>query len=548
MDKINFDNKKDTETLLEQYRMEPEPKIFEPITFIIIIITCILGAVIGMELIINLGISANTSIIGALIAVLISMVPLKIFQSLKNVHRQNLIQTSISAATFTAGNVFMVSLGAIWIYGDMSLMNPMIIGCAIGLLIDIYIMYRLFDTPVFPAKEAWPAGVATAETIISVVHGGKRALLLVGTSIVGAVGQFLGIPMDIVGVCWIGNVWALTMFGICLIISGNSTSFFGFAIGDLYIPHGIMIGAGLIALIQLAKMLIKKKDKTETITSSNDIPTKSSNYSMKSIGIGSILYIALSTVVALFAGIYSQMSMPMFLIWILYTSITSIISELLVGTAAMHAGWFPAMAIALMFLIVGMIFRFPPEALLILVGFKSATGPAFADMGYDLKTGWILRGSGKDPSYELRGQKQQYMAETVGALVGSLIAILSFKRYFMNGQFPPFSSVFNATISAGASPEILKNLVIFGVIGAIIQAIGGTKRQAGIMFATGLLIGNTIGGIAALIAIAIRVIIEKRYGEKANSVIAVSAAGFIVGSSVFSFANGIVGTIKKKGA
>ena len=47
----------------------------------------------------------------------------------------------------------------------------------------------------------------------------------------------------------------------------------------------------------------------------------------------------------------------------------------------MHAGWFPAFATALIFLIVGMLLGFPDLPLAILVGFTAATGPAFADMG-----------------------------------------------------------------------------------------------------------------------------------------------------------------------
>lgn len=537
-----------TEEILDTYKREAEPRVFELNVLIVVLITGILGSIIGMELIVNLGISANTSIIGALIAVLLGMIPIQVCKKYKNVFRQNLIQTSISAATFTAGNVFMLSLGTIWVYGEMSLIKPMIIGCVLGILIDILIMYKLFDTPVLPANGTWPAGVATAETIISVVQGGKRALLLIGTSAIGAIGQSFGIPMDIFGVCWIGNIWALLMFGLGLIISGYSTKLFGVAIGDIYIPHGIMIGAGIVALIQLAILLLKKKDNTESENTikENKGPVKSSNSVIRFWGIGSVLFSLTAVFIAILAGIYTKMSMPLFIEWILFTGLTSIIAEILIGTAAMHAGWFPAMATSLIFLVLGMFLKFPPTALLLLVGFKISTGPAFADMGYDLKTGWILRGHGTDPIYEANGQKQQYIAETLGAIIGSVVAILSYKRYFLNGQFPPVANVFAATIKAGTSPEILKNLLIFAIVGGVIQAIGGTKRQIGVLFATGLLIANPIGGFTALISLAVRVILEKKYGSKIDNVVAISAAGFIVGSSVFSFANGVVKTIKKK--
>lgn len=541
----------DTQEFLFEARQVAHPKTKELGTIIVMLITGVLGAIIGMELIVNLGISANTSIIGALVAVMIGLIPVKAFHSFKNIHRQNLVETSISAATFTAGNVFMLALGTIWALGDKTLMLPMIVGCCVGVLIDITVMYWLFDTPAFPASGTWPAGVATAETIISVAQGGKRAFLLVGASIVGAVGQYFGIPMDIFGVCWIGNLWALTMFGIGLLISGYSVNLFGFSIGALYIPHGIMIGAGIVALIQLIFILLKKKSVKVTLaapTSQTEVsqPTKDGAFAVKSLKKGSILFLLGAILMAIVSGLYTQMSIPMFILWILFTGLTSIVAELLIGTAAMHAGWFPAMATSLIFLVLGMLLRFPPTALTLLVGYKICTGPAFADMGYDLKTGFMLRGKGVDVSYELEGRRQQFYAETFGVIIGIVVAILSYQRYFSQYLLPPVARVFAATIEAGTSPEILRNLILFAIVGGIIQAIGGTKRQIGVLFATGLLIGSPLGGIAALVSIVIRVILEKKYGEKIQNTLAISAAGFIVGSSVFSFANGTINTIKSK--
>ena len=73
----------------------------------------------------------------------------------------------------------------------------------------------------------------------------------------------------------------------------------------------------------------------------------------------------------------------------------------------MHSGWFPAFAVALITLVIGMLIGFPPVALALLVGFSAATGPAFADMGYDLKAGYMLRGYGSDPAFEREGRRQQ---------------------------------------------------------------------------------------------------------------------------------------------
>ena len=86
----------------------------------------------------------------------------------------------------------------------------------------------------------------------------------------------------------------------------------------------------------------------------------------------------------------------------------ALVSELIVGVSAMHSGWFPGFATALLFLIIGMMLGFPTLPLAILAGFTASTGPAFSDMGNDLKAGWLLRGKGVDPELEKAGRKRQY--------------------------------------------------------------------------------------------------------------------------------------------
>jgi hypothetical protein len=89
------------------------------------------------------------------------------------------------------------------------------------------------------------------------------------------------------------------------------------------------------------------------------------------------------------------------------------------GVHTHHAGWFPAFAVALITLIIGILLSFPPIALGLLVGFSVSTGPVFADMGYDLRAGYLLRGEGANPVFELAGRRQQLYA----AMLAFLIAI-----------------------------------------------------------------------------------------------------------------------------
>lgn len=544
---ITISGPNDTNSIVEKFLKLPHPRTLEPGTVIMIIATSAIGSIIGLELIVRLGITANTSIIGALIAVLFGLIPSSAFVGFKNIHRQNLIQTAISAATFGAGNVLLLAMGTIWILGEKDAVVPMFIGAAIGMLIDIIMLYWLFDTPAFPASAAWPPGIATSETILAAAEGGKRALILLVGGVIGAIGQYFKIPMDVVGVSWIGNIWALLMFGIGLILRGYSPILFGVDINSLYIPHGIMIGAGIVALVQIT-MIVRGKQltKTENEESTQVQSTRTTDDIKKALKNGFVLYTAAGLLISLISGIYSEMSLPMLICWIIFAAIAAEISELMVGISAMHAGWFPGFATALIFLVLGILMGFPPLALGILVGYTASTGPAFADAGYDLKTGWLLRGKGKDKDYEIFGRRQQFIADLLGEAVALVVVAVSYSKYFSQELFPPVDKVFAAAIQAGAQPWIWKYLLLWGVVGAIIQFIGGAEKQLGILFATGLLILNPKAGFAVIIAIIIRVILERTYGKKIQTPMYISAAGFIAGSTLYSFFTSTMGLFMKK--
>src|SRR5205823_3777616 len=161
--------------------------------------------------------------------------------------------------------------------------------------------------------------------------GGRRAALLGLGLLIGIAGSWLKIPMSAFGVAFIGNVWALTMFGIGLLIRGYAMPVAGIDIAKLYVPHGAMVGAGLVALITL---------------------------------------------------------------------------------------------------IIGILLGFPPVALALLVGFSASTGPAFADMGYDLRAGYLLRGEGINPAFELAGRKQQLYAAMLAFLIAIPTVYFAYPGYF----------------------------------------------------------------------------------------------------------------------
>ena len=507
------------------------PSLFEPKTVVLSVLLGILGIIIGLELLTRVGITANTSIIAAIIAIAISRIPLTFFSTFRSLPRQNLVQTVISGATFGGANAIFLPMGILWLFGKTELVPAMMCGAILGLIIDSTILYKVFDSRLYPASGIWPSGIATAECILAGDKGGRRAKLLGIGGFFGAAGKFMGLPMDIFGVCWIGNIWALTMLGIGLLVRGYSPLILGVDINKIYIPHGVMIGAGLIAVVQIIHMIVRsEKSKNEAIKY-----TTTRKQFGRTIGIGFIAYLGAAVILATLAGVYTRMSFPMLIGFIFFAAVAALVSELIVGISAMHAGWFPSFATSLIFLIVGMLIGFSDIALALLVGFTSSTGPAFADMAYDLKTGWILRGKGKYPEFEKEGRKQQYFAELLGFAIAAILIAFFYKDYFTKDLFPPVDRVYVSTIRAGVNLDVAKYLLMWSIPGAVIQLIGGADRQIGILFATGMLIYNPIAGWTALAALTIRLILVNRYGKSIKSPMYVLAGGFIAGSALCSF-------------
>lgn len=544
-------------------RASEHPKAYAPHILILNIVMSVLGAIIGLELIVRTGVAPNTSIVGALFAIIISRIPIAILKKYQSIHCQNLIQTSISGATFSAANCFLLPIGVPVIMGRMDLMHPMLIGSFLATIIDATILYKTFDSEMFPAEGAWPPGVASAESILAVVQKGKKALLLLAGMGIGIGGKMIGIPTDLLGVSWFGDFAAMAALGVGSLVigiiktNGFIIDIFGTSLpvitdlfgegADLmarpmfqYMPHGIMIGAGLISLIQCGRMLLKKSDGN---SAAGKFSSSMANMK-KALGGGYVAYLIVAVLLAVITGIWSDMSMFQLIIWVIFSAFAAIASELIVGISAMYSGWFPGFATALIFLIVGMLIGFPAIPLGILVAYTSATGPAFSDMAYDLKCGYILRGCGQDQELELEGRKQQYYSEMIGFVVAFVLVAIMAGKYFDQGLFAPVDATFAATIEAGAGAGVAKWLVIWAIPGAIIQLLGGS-RQVGILFATGLLVGSTINGLTILIALVLRYVLVKRNKENEQT-LNILGAGSLAGAALYSFFTATLSLGKKK--
>lgn len=517
------------------------PRAFEPSTLALILVMSAFGGIIGMQILTTLGITPNTSIVGALAAMALARIPLQLFRRYRSTHVQNLVQSAISSATFGAANSLLLPIGIPYVLGRPDLIAPMFVGVAAAMILDGYLLYRLYGSSMFPAEAAWPPGVAAAEAIRAGDEGGRNAVVLgLGVSI-GAAGSWFGIPMSAFGTAFIGNIWALSMFGIGLLIRGYSSVLFSgpffetiFPKGDLaavFLPHGMMIGAGLMALLQMLPHILGRRQGNAGSAAGPDV--------RKTLGFGSIAYIGIAAFIAVAGGLFAEMPTGLLIAFVVYAAFAALVHELIVGIAAMHTGWFPAFAVALITLMIGILIGFPITALALLAGFTAATGPAFADMGYDLKAGTLLR-AGQSRQFELDGRREQLFASLIAFAVAIAVVSLSWNNLFSQGQIPPIDKVYVAAMNAGVSSTAALNLVIWAVPGALLQFLGGSKRQLGVLLATGLLLSSPLAGWAVLVGIAARLIWQKKYAAKGSTTMEVFAGGVIAGDALFSFASSMI--------
>ena len=522
------------------------PRNFAPATFILVLVLSVVGAIIGLQLLVTLGVTPNTSLVGALIAIALSRVPLPLFRRYRSVHVQNLAQSAISAATFGAANSLLLPIGIPFILGRGDLIVPMFIGVALAMLLDGYLLYRMFGTSIFPAEGAWPPGIAAGEAIRAGDEGGRKAGLLGLGIVVGGVGSWLGVPMSGFGVAFVGNVAALTMFGVGLLVRGYSPTLFGGAmfhdifpggdVGRALLPHGFMVGAGLMALVQVGRVILRRDPAAGA--------ARADAAARRTLGAGFVGYLLIAVLIAAMGGLFSGLSAGMLIGFVIYAAFAAFVHELIVGLAAMHSGWFPAFAVALITLMIGVLIGFPPPALALLVGFSAATGPAFADMGYDLKAGFLLRGNGSDPAFEVDGRRQQLLAAMTAFVVAIIVVGLSWHGYFARDLLPPVDRVYAATIKSGLTGPAARNLLLWAIPGALLQLLGGQQRQLGIMFATGLLIVYPAAGWAVLAGIVVRLVWARRGGAAGQTAMQVFGGGVIAGDALFAFGNSVIKNLR----
>lgn len=109
----------------------------------------------------------------------------------------------------------------------------------------------------------------------------------------------------------------------------------------------------------------------------------------------------------------------------------------------------------------------------------------------------------------------------------------------------PVAKVYVATIKAGATPGVAWQLLLWAVPGALLQVLGGPKRQLGVLFATGLLILFPAAGWAVLAGVACRLAYGRLRGAPAQAEMEVFAGGVIAGDALTGFGNGVIANLRR---
>src|ERR1700723_1724123 len=117
------------------------PAVFSVGSLALIAPLCVVGAVIGTQLIVTLGITTNTSLIGALAGMALARLPFGFLPRYKSVHVQTLAQSATSAATFGAGNALLLPIGIPFVMGRPDLVLPLFAGVFLAMLVDGYLLY-----------------------------------------------------------------------------------------------------------------------------------------------------------------------------------------------------------------------------------------------------------------------------------------------------------------------------------------------------------------------------------------------------------------------
>jgi uncharacterized oligopeptide transporter (OPT) family protein len=503
---------------------EPVPRALEWPALAFYLLLAAAAAAVCAQINLRLGVTPNTAVIGVVVAISLGRTMWPLFRSPE---RQVMVETATSAGGFAGANIALVGLAVLHLLGLERLVLPLAGGMAAGMVLDIALAARLFGSRAFPAEAPWPDGEAVGRVIQAGDEGGTLARQLLQGIAAGAAGRAMNWPMAGVGIAFIGNPVALGALAIGLIVRGHGRRF-GLDLAGSYFPHGVMIGAGLVQIGQTAHLVWRAGRAKVATPEPAGVVTRPPG-----LAIHAVLFMAVAAGLAAAGGLWHGMTPARLAGWVVFAGAAALVHTVIVGYCAMLSGWFPSFAVAIALILVAALLGFPVEALALVAGFILSTGPQFADLGYDLKSGWIIRGRGLDQARELAGRRQQVVLQQFGALAGIVTVWLASAAFWRLGLVPPMSRVIAATIGLAATPGLIGQILAGAVFGAAVQGVGGGRRALGLLLATGLLLDNLSYGYALAAALAVRAWI----GQESMRI---RAPGLIAGDGLAGFVGAVV--------
>lgn len=511
------------------------PRALEWPVFPVYLALAAAAAAVCVQINVHLGVTPNTAVVGVVAAIALGRTAWPLFRSAE---RQVLVETATSAGGFAGANIALISLAVLYLLGLERLWVPLVVGITLGMTLDIYLASRLFGSTAFPAEAPWPDGEAVGRVIQVGDRGGAMASELMQGMAAGLAGRLMGLPMAGIGIAFIGNPAALAALAAGLLARG-AAGWVGVELSRSYLPHGLMIGAGLVQAVQTAVLIGRSRASWSRRGAGDGVSVLSNGAPTRHLDgrelVGHLAaFVAAAATVSVLAGLWSGPAPPaQIVLWIGFAGAAALLHTVIVGYCAMQSGWFPSFAVGVALVLVAALLRFPLEALALLAGYVMATGPQFADLGYDLKSGWIVRGRGADAAREREGRREQVRLQQIGALVGLATACVAFSAYWQQGLVPPMGRALAATVSLAATPALASDLALGGLVGVVVQVCGGARRALGVLLATGLLLNNPIYGVALAAALAVRAV-------AGTTRMSVRAPGLIAGDGLAGFAASMV--------
>ena len=473
---------------------------------------CVLAAVMGSAMVLALGVVANPGVVVAVVAMALGHVPWAWLRPLAAPRVQALAQAGAVAAAVGAGQALLLPMGIPFALGRPELVGPMFVGAALALLVDGWLMWRLFGGAAFPAAAAWPQGSGVAAAIRAGAVGERPGVVVLLGAVLGAFGAVYRAPMAGFGVALFGDAWALGAFAAGVLVRAHGAWVFGWGVlMRAQVPQGMLVGAVLVAVGQMALR-------------------RPAFWVLARAGGG---YLAVALVVALAGGLQAAMPWPMLGLFVAFAGVAALAHGLAVAVASMQAGWAAGLAAALAILVLGMQMGFPAPALCLLAGYAAATGPGMVAMGQALKVAHELGG-------DAAAGRQQAVVVGLGFVVAAGVVLVGHGALFGAGQVPPAGRVFAVAIQVGGGS--LAGMALWVVVGAAVQVVGG-GRHLGVMLATGLLLLGPAVGWAVALGLAVRGLVMWRWAEQREAM-ALFGAGVVAGDALATVGDSVSRTLE----